>query len=405
MQQRFATREYSVREFEEWNERGELVLQPKFQRRDVWTDKARSYLIDTVIRGKPIPKIYMRQDIDPKTRRVTREIVDGQQRLRCVLDFLKDGFKIIKTHNEQYGGKYFSQLDKETQLDILRYEFVVDLLRDMPDREVYDVFARLNTYSMTLNAQELRHSQYFGEFRTAVYGLANEFMTFWQRHRIFSDRQILRMVEAEFVSELLIAMSGGIRAKSKPSIDIFYRDHDDRFPRRKTFEERFRQTIDAIGGIMGDTLAHSRLREPRLLYPLFCAVYHMQFELPELTCDRIPFKSSDYPKLRSALGKVDEIFLKREKEMEWERRRQAGESLEELLEEERQRRIDAGEAEEEVNEEIEAEAEKRSAGEFAFLTGEERRFYDAYNVHWVHGDRRKFRTEYICKLMVNVLRG
>src|SRR3989449_3547718 len=90
MQQRFNTRNYSVSDFEEWHEKGELVLAPKFQRRDVWSDKARSYLIDTIVRGKPIPKIYMRQDVNPKTRRTKREIVDGQQRLRSVLSFIKE---------------------------------------------------------------------------------------------------------------------------------------------------------------------------------------------------------------------------------------------------------------------------------------------------------------------------
>ncbi len=128
MQQRFNTRNYSIRDFEAWSERGELELAPKFQRRDVWNDKARSYLIDTIVRGKPISKIYMRQNINPETRRTTREIVDGQQRLRSALSFVKDGFRISKAHHEEFGGKYFSGLDEDTQRDVLNYEFVVDLL-------------------------------------------------------------------------------------------------------------------------------------------------------------------------------------------------------------------------------------------------------------------------------------
>jgi len=351
-------------------------------------------LIDTIIRGKPIPKIYMRQDINPKTRRTTREIVDGQQRLRSVLSFLKDGFVVTITHNEEYGGKFFSQLDEDTQRDILSYEFAVDLLQDMPDQEVYDVFARLNTYSMTLNAQELRHARLFGEFRTSVYGLATEFMAFWQKHGVFSDRNILRMAEAEFVSELLMAMLLGIRGKSKASIDKFYEDHDDRFPRRKTLERQFRPTMDDIGGIMDGSLAESRLREPRLFYPFFCAVFHMQFGLPEMTLARRPFKATAYPKLRIAVSKVDEIFEKLRAEDERKRRLEAGESPEDI-------EVEVGGAEE--PEELYEEAESGEAvdvEEFDPLSRDERRFHDAYATHWVHATNRRILTEFMCNLMV-----
>lgn len=403
MQQRSATRQYSIRDFAEWHSKGELELAPKFQRRSVWPPKARSYLIDTIIRGKPIPKIYMRQKVNPKTRRTRREVVDGQQRLRTVLDFVADGFPILGTHNKAYGRKRFSQLDEDTQKDILEYEFTVDLLQDMHDADVYDVFARMNTFSVVLNAQELRNARWFGEFKTAVYNLSQEFITFWGKNRIFTEHRIVRMAEAEFVSELLIAMSQGIRARSKPFIDNFYKDHDDHFPRCRTLEKRFRATMDAIGGIMGGSLQESSFSEARLFYPLFCAIYHLQYELPELECQRVSFKPSDYPTLRSTLEQIDDIIEKVRSEAEWQRRLDAGETTEDLLEEERQRRIEAGESAEQVNADIKAEAEERETGRFDPLTSEERRFYDAYSVHWVHADRRRLRTEYVCGLMVNAL--
>src|ERR1700686_1537429 len=96
MQQAFHTRNYSIRDFEELHERDELVLQPKFQRRDVWSEKAKSYLMDTIIRGKPIPKIFIRQKINVTTKTSVREVVDGQQRLRSILSYIKDGFVITK---------------------------------------------------------------------------------------------------------------------------------------------------------------------------------------------------------------------------------------------------------------------------------------------------------------------
>lgn len=360
MQQSFNTRNYSIRDFEEWDERDELALAPKFQRRDVWSDKARSYLMDTIVRGKPIPKIYMRQDINPKTRRTKREIVDGQQRLRTVLSFIKDGFKISRAHHETFGGKKFSGLDKGTQRDILKYEFVVDLLQDMPDNEVYDLFARINTYSEKLKAQELRNAKYFGEFKSSVYLLAKEFVTFFEANKIFSPKLILRMAEAEFISELLLASQEGIREGLKTTIDNCYKKYDDDFPDRKIHEKRFRETIDVIGGILGSDLPQMKFRATRLLYPLFCAVFHMKFGLPKLGGTRTSLKVSDYPKFKIALERVSEL-------------------------------VERIEAAKKTNEEI-------------TLSADDRRFYDAYSEHWVHAEERTILAQYISKQFARALR-
>lgn len=349
MQQLFNTRNYSVRDFEEWHEKGELVLAPKFQRRDVWSDKARSYLIDTIVRGKPIPKIYMRQDTNPRTRRTTREIVDGQQRLNTVLSFIKDGFKISRAHHEEFGGRRFSGLDEETQSGILKYEFSVDLLQDMPDNEVYDLFARINTYSERLKPQELRNARYFGEFKSSVYSLSKEFVTFLENNAVFTSKQILRMAEAEFISELLLAIQEGIREGSKAVIDNAYKKYDDDFPGRKLIERRFRETMDLIGGIAGGDLARLKFRATRLLYPLFCVVYHFKFGLPKLSTARSSIRPSDYPKLKITLESIGGL-------------------------------IDEVEAAEASHENI-------------TLTAEQRRFYDAYTVHTVHADKRTSLTE------------
>ncbi len=359
MQQRFHTRNYSVRDFEEWKDRGELVLAPKFQRREVWSQKARSYLIDTIVRGKPIPKVYMRQTINPQNRRTTREIVDGQQRLNTVLSFIKDAFKISKAHHEDFRGRYFSGLDKKTQGDILKYEFVVDLLQDMPDPEVYDLFARINTYSEKLKDQELRNAKWFGEFKSAVYLLATEFSTFFESGGVFSSKQILRMSEAEFISELLLAMQEGIRDRTKPIIDNCYKKYDDHFPRRRAHEKRFRETMDTIGGILGTDLPQSEFSATRLFYPLFCAIFHLKFRLPKLRAPRSTVRPTDYPRLKIALETVDNM--------------------------------------------IESVKTAEKSQENLTLSSEERRFYDAYSEHWVHADKRTVMTAYICRQLVAAL--
>jgi uncharacterized protein DUF262 len=358
-QQQFHTRNYSIRDFDEWHERGDLTLAPKFQRRDVWKPKARSYLIDTILRGKPIPKLYMRQSVNPKTRRTTREIVDGQQRLRTVLSFLKDGFKISTAHHEDFGGSTFSDLEPETQGEILKYEFVVDLLQDMPDNEVYDVFARINTYAEKLKPQELRNAQFFGEFKSSVYALAKEAVVFLESNRVFNSKQILRMAEAEFISELLLAIHDGVHEGKKSVIDKAYTDYDDSFPGRKRHERQFRETLDMIGTILGDGLRTLEFRATRFFYPLFCAVYHMSFGLPKLQAPRKRIKATAYPRLKISLEEINELITS-----------------------------------------IGAAAGTQNP---VTLSAEDRKFYEAYREHWVHSSNRTTLTQYLCKKLVAAL--
>jgi hypothetical protein len=400
--QLFNTRNYSIRDFEEWDRKGELELQPKFQRREVWVPKARSFLIDTIIRGKPIPKIFMRQDINPSNRMVTREVVDGQQRLRTILDYLKDGFPILKTHNHEYGGKYFSELDEDTQRMFLKYELAVDLLQDMSDKEIYDVFARLNTYSTVLNAQEQRNGLYFGEFKSAVYYLAKEFRSFFVKNNIFKEAQILRMVEAEFISELLIAISVGIQARSKTLIDKFYSDNEDAFPDREAKEDSFRITMDMIGGIIADTSPSSKLRESRFIYALFCAIYHMNYGLPKLEVQRVTVTHKDFAKIRVALGEIEEIFEKVQRANEEQNSRNAEERRRLLLQ-----NRDETNAEDEDIDDVDFEYTSSispSDSDLTLLTVREVEFYNAYNNRWVHAANRRLLTEYICGILLKTLK-
>jgi hypothetical protein len=52
---------YRISQFVRWNEKDQLILQPKFQRRAAWVPAARSYLIDTIVRQLPLPKVYLRK--------------------------------------------------------------------------------------------------------------------------------------------------------------------------------------------------------------------------------------------------------------------------------------------------------------------------------------------------------
>lgn len=295
---RFESKHYSINDFREWDERKELELTPKFQRRAVWSDKARSYLMDTVIRGYPISKVFMRHDVDPKTRKSLREIVDGQQRIRTILNYLQDGFKISKIHNEEYGGKYYSQLPDKVQRNILQYEISVDVLLGAEDPEVLSIFARLNTYTVKLNKQELINAQYFGLFKQTVYSLGYEYVKYWTNNNVLTEKEIARMGEAELASELAIFLIDGIQDRKK--IESYYEEFDEAFPKRKYVIDNFKRTIDNIAEIMGDYLSESNFANKPLFYSLFGVIHELFLEHK--------IQKSNYPKILSTLQNLDNIL-------------------------------------------------------------------------------------------------
>src|ERR1051326_8959040 len=80
---------YRVSDFLSWQRARTLVLSPSFQRRPVWPLAAKSYLVDTVVRGLPVPIIFLREKTDLATLGPKRKFVDGQQRLGTLLAFIE----------------------------------------------------------------------------------------------------------------------------------------------------------------------------------------------------------------------------------------------------------------------------------------------------------------------------
>lgn len=302
----YDSRTYSINDFVEWDAAKQLELNPRFQRRPVWTDKAKSFLIDTILRGKPIPKVFIRQKINVTTKTSVREVVDGQQRLRTILSFVKDGFVVNKRQNPDFGGSLFSQLPEEVQAQLLSYEISVDLLINLPDAEILDIFSRLNSYAVVLNEQEKINADHFGPFKVLADRIGHKYYDFWSKQGILSAKQIVRMQEVSLVADLLIAMLEGIKAKKqvKKFYDLYEAnfDHD-----TDALEDRFDQVISDILTIYPEGLSDTEFRRPHLFYSFFTAVAHRKFALPGLPPP--PVNGYSTPEAaRNCLERVDEIF-------------------------------------------------------------------------------------------------
>jgi hypothetical protein len=274
---KFDTRVYSISDFLEWRKNSILDISPEFQRRGVWTRAAKSFLIDTIIRGKPIPKLLLTQSL--RDQRNIRTVVDGQQRLRTIFEFVSNDFTILKAHNEEYASATFSELPQGVQNEILKYEVGVDVLFDVDFKDLLDIFARINTYSVVLNTQEKFNAKYLGVFKTYAYELGRDYVDYFVSAAILTRKLVSRMAEAQLSSDLLVILCDGVQTVK--NIERFYRKYEtieDVPPELRTARDNFHTVMALVGGIYkADEMGNTNWARPHWFYSLFSVVAHALF--------------------------------------------------------------------------------------------------------------------------------
>lgn len=183
----------SIRELEELYRDGDLDIQPYFQRRPVWDGGKRSRLIESVFLDVPIPMFYFAEREDEKL-----EVIDGQQRLRALFDFLNNKFTLRALDaKKDLTNKRFKNLEKMLQRKLKIASLPVVIVKKESDLDVkFDIFKRLNTGAVQLNDQELRNCIYRGLYNDFINKMA-------QNKRLFAllgiERPDPRMRDVEFV--------------------------------------------------------------------------------------------------------------------------------------------------------------------------------------------------------------
>jgi len=189
-------------------EKGNIQLNPQYQRREVWKAERKSKFIESLIIGLPIPQIVLAED---QTRRNSYIVIDGKQRLLTLSQFAAN------ENDEVYQQLKLSDLEKRTDLNGLSLEgmqsdprFVDDVrhfenqtirtvvIKSWPHEDVlYLIFLRLNSGSVQLSPQELRQALHPGEFLKFVDEKSGQLEGF---HKIFrSTKPDFRMRDAELM--------------------------------------------------------------------------------------------------------------------------------------------------------------------------------------------------------------
>lgn len=207
--------------------RERIDTNPDYQRPPVWSIGQKRLLIDTILRGYDIPKMYWRK-IGKNPDKY--EVVDGQQRLRAIWEFMSGEFDLGKSADPLDGVelknlKYHDADPKRTIPDEMRlsldtYTLDVIVLTDTDEDEVREMFLRLQN-GTTLKAQEKRN---------AMSGKMRDFIKTLAKHKFFDSCNFdnSRFTYDLIASQMIrLEIEGGFCNIKNADLNKMYSDNED----------------------------------------------------------------------------------------------------------------------------------------------------------------------------------
>lgn len=158
-----------------------LVLDPDYQRREIWNNEKKTAFIESLYMEIMIPPIYVveipGEDILEETK---YEVVDGKQRLTAIMDFIKGSLKLnernLEYFSDIFGGKTFSEIREiGVEMTSQMLSSILDIYvitANSPEFTKYDIFARLNRGAEKLKVNEIRRAIY----KSKVLGWITEYI-------------------------------------------------------------------------------------------------------------------------------------------------------------------------------------------------------------------------------------
>lgn len=210
------------------HEKKELNLSPTFQRKSVWRDRDRTLLIESLLRGFPIPAIFLYQRND--AGRLCYDVIDGKQRLETILRFMGSmrtaftvkaglpGFDSVQQINATSLKRNKSHVTL-IRPELLKYRIpVVQVNGELGD--IVELFVRINSTGKPLTPQEKRNAKYSGsDLLQAATALANKLEPKFDALAVFNAAQKSRMKHVEFCAEIILSLHQGDVLNKKAAVD------------------------------------------------------------------------------------------------------------------------------------------------------------------------------------------
>ena len=246
--------------------RARVDTNPDFQRPAVWSLQQKQLLIDSILREYDIPKMYWRKLSSNPDK---FDVVDGQQRLRAIWDFV-DGKFSLPSNDALIDGMNAAGCNYDVLPDDLRirfdtYSLDVVVLEDTDEDEVREMFLRLQN-GTSLKAQEKRNAMP-GKMRDFVKSLTEH--PFFERVNFTNSRFAHDHVAAQMVC---LEVANGPTNVKDGDLNRLYRTNVD-FDMRGDTAKSVKRTLSLLAEIFSD-------RTPELerfnVVALYCVMAELQ---------------------------------------------------------------------------------------------------------------------------------
>ena len=240
--------------------RDQLNLDPPYQRRSVWSPRDKRFFIDTILNNYPAPPIFLHKTID-KHGHSTYHVVDGKQRLQTIIEFTENRVRIPDDFSDvNLQSKRWSDLETISKERLWNYVLVVEMLHDVNDAPIRNIFDRINRNSRKLTPQEMRHAKYDGWFINFAEAEAEKIE--WKNFGVVTAARIKRMADVQFMSELLaIILKREMQGFDQNALDALFAACEDIDDNPMLIEDDFANEVETAKGKISEILK----LEPKLI--------------------------------------------------------------------------------------------------------------------------------------------
>ena len=257
-----------------------IKVNTDYQRSEgLWNSQARSFFIESILLEFPIPKIFLYAKLDLKTRTTVKEIVDGQQRSKALLDFYNNKLKLsIKVETEEFKGKKYTQLDEIWQTRFLAYSLPIDQFAGVTEDIVQEAFRRMNANNVPLNNEEQRNAKFQGPFKWFIISLAKKYRNQLAGINLLSKRDIIRMVDIKLYAEVIFVLDEGFKTIKDPQLNKLYRKYNGEFNKEYLYYEIMCFGLDEF--LTNDNLHRKPFLRGHIFQSIILAIIGQRYEYP-----------------------------------------------------------------------------------------------------------------------------